>query len=94
MSGEIMIIACFIVQPLTGAQRYALELVKALDQMIDQATKDWRTHNPTLMDSQARVQICSNSNTWFSRALVTLRGISGRNWSRHTMQEQLYMKPG
>ena len=58
-----MINARFIAQPLTGVQRYALELVKTLGRMMDQGTLDCRTHTPTLMDPRAREQICSNSDT-------------------------------
>jgi glycosyltransferase involved in cell wall biosynthesis len=50
MAHDIAINARFLAQSLTGVQRYALELVKALDRLVDQGAMDHRKkHSPVLM---------------------------------------------
>jgi glycosyltransferase involved in cell wall biosynthesis len=49
MSGTIMINARFLTQPLTGVQRYALELAKGLDRLIDHGVIDYERYPIVLL---------------------------------------------
>jgi glycosyltransferase involved in cell wall biosynthesis len=49
MSGTIMINARFLTQPLTGVQRYALELAKGLDRLIDYGVIDHQRYPIVLL---------------------------------------------